>query len=230
MAILLQNLLARSPKLTDLPAITALFATCAREEDGPCDCSDSVEVDVLANWRSSDFNLVSDAWVITTKQGQVVSYADIWMNEQCQIEMRVRVHPEYGRRGIGTLLLRLGEDRARSYVRRACPHTRITLSSVVSIANSHAQELLEQEGYLPVQHIWRVSIKSDEMSGIAGTLAHGIQTFDLYVDPLEAQECVGIVSPHHRTGIYSARTYVKYEKELRSNAEISLQQELFVAA
>jgi GNAT superfamily N-acetyltransferase len=152
MAILLHNLLARSPNLTDLAAISALFEACARVEDGPSDCSDLVGFDVLADWRRPDFNLENDAWVITTKSGQVVGYADIWMNEQCQIEMRVRVRDEYGQRGIGTLLLRLGEDHARSYARKACSHERITLSNVVSIANSHAQELLEQEGYLPVQY------------------------------------------------------------------------------
>ncbi len=180
MAILLHNLLARSPKLTDLAAISALFEACASVEDGPCDCSDVVGFDVLEDWRRPEFNLENDAWMIATKSGQVVGYANIWMNEQCQIEMRVHVHPDYCRRGIGTLLLRLAEDRARSYARKACSHARISLTSVVSIANSDAQELLEQEGYLPVQQ--------------------------------------------------SAGRYVIYEKELRSNAEVSKSHEFCVAA
>jgi GNAT superfamily N-acetyltransferase len=151
MAILLHNLLARSPKLSDLSSITALFAACAKVDDDLCDCSRSAELDMLADWHRPGFNLENDAWIITTKQGQIISYADLWMNKLGQIEMRVRVRPEYDRRGIGTLLLRLAEDRARSYARKACPHRCITLHSIVSKANHHAQQLLEQEGYLPVQ-------------------------------------------------------------------------------
>jgi hypothetical protein len=101
MAILLHNLLARSPKLTDLPAISVLFAACAAVEDGFQDnvCS---EQDVLADWRRPGFNLENDAWIITTKQGQVISYADLWMDEQGRIEMRVRVH----RSTVGAVLVR----------------------------------------------------------------------------------------------------------------------------
>jgi GNAT superfamily N-acetyltransferase len=151
MAILLHNLLARSPKLSDLPSITALFADCVSVEEGLCASSDSAQ-NVLADWHRPGFNLENDAWVITSKQGQVVSYADICMDEQNQIEMRVHVHPAYCRRGIGTLLLRLAEDRARVYARGACPNRCISLHSTVSEANHHAQQLLEQEGYLPVQY------------------------------------------------------------------------------
>lgn len=154
MAILLHNLLARSPQLSDLAAITALFADCARVEEGLCIGSASAQ-NVLADWHRPGFNLENDAWIITSKQGQVVSYADICMDEQNQIDMRVHVHPAYCRRGIGTLLLRLAEDRARAYARGVCPNKCISLHSIVSGTNHHAQQLLEQEGYLPVQHSTR---------------------------------------------------------------------------
>ena len=47
-------------------------------------------------------------------------------------------------RGIGTLLVRLAEERARHNIRKARPGARVTLSSTVSSLNEVARQLLER--------------------------------------------------------------------------------------
>ncbi len=212
MAILLQNLVARSPSLSDLSDITRLFITCDIIEDG---MSDYTEEELLADWQRPAFNLETDAWVITTTRGQIVGFADIWSCDYTQIDMRVRVHPESLGRGIGTLLLRLAEHKARQYLRKAPSDLRVVLHSPISSGNQEARNLLEQEGYTPVRQFWRMMIDADETAD--GSYQPSKLKFDLYA---AMQKLVDLAQPHQRTGIYIARQYDIYEKELRPGKEL----------
>jgi GNAT superfamily N-acetyltransferase len=207
MAILLQNLLARSPSLNYLSDVTRLLIACDVVEDG---MSDYTEEELLADWQRPGFNLDTDAWIITTYKGQLVGFADLWTSDYTQISMRVRVHPEFLERGIGTLLLRLAEHRARQVLRNAPSGLRVVLHSAVNAGNQQAMDLLEQEGYTPVRHFWRMMIDADET--IDGDYQSGKLKFDLF---LESHQLTGITQQHQRTGIYIARQYDIYEKELR---------------
>ncbi len=218
MAVLLHNLLARSPKLQDLSAVTELLIACDIAEDG---LSDYSEKDLFADWHRAGFNLQHDAWIITTKSGQVVGYADIWVCEHFQIEMRVRVHPRYRGRGIGTLLLRLAEEQARQHTRKADPGMRVTLQCAVSNANQVAKQLLEHEGYTLVHHFWRMGVDAGEPLDSSGGSSR--LKFDLY---LNTSELMGLASLQQRTGIYTASRYDVYEKELRAGEPVHAMNEL----
>src|SRR5207245_7595669 len=132
MAVLLKNLLARSPKFEDMVAITELIKACDVDEYG---IADSTMEDLSSNWHQPGFNLATDAWVIVTNKGQIVGFACVWHKDYVQIDTFVCVHPEYRGRGIGTLLLRLVEERARQHARNACPGSHVTLNSTVSSVN-----------------------------------------------------------------------------------------------
>ena len=208
MAILLHNLLARAPKFNDAGAVTKLLIAEDIAEDG---MSDYTEEDVLTNWHRTGFNPESDAWIVVTNVGQYVGYADVWSSDYAAIEMRVRVHPAYRGRGIGTFLLRLAEMRARQYVVRAHPTARVSLHCAVNATNVSAKSLLEHEGYELVRHFWRMMITAEE--AMDGDKPSAMLKIDLVVN---AQELTGLSQQHRRTGIYLARQYDVYEKELRA--------------
>src|SRR5215831_16347982 len=128
MAVLLKNLLARSPKMEDLVAINKLIAGCEIATYGRAD--NSLE-DLASNWQQPGFNLATDARVIVTNKGQCVGFAEVWHRDYEQIFTFVCVHPEYRSRGIGTLVLRLVEERARQHLRNARPGARVTLCGTV---------------------------------------------------------------------------------------------------
>src|SRR3989440_9905516 len=218
MAILLQNLLARAPRLNDLSDVTRLLIACDIIEDG---MSDYTEEELLADWQRPGFNLETDAWVITTTRGQIVGFADVWSCAYTQIDMRVRVHPEFLGRGIGTLLLRLAEHKARQYLRKAPSDLRVVLHSPISSGNQEARNLLEQEGYTPVRQFWRMMIDANETAD--GSYQSGKLKFDLYA---AMQKLVDLAQPHRRTGIYIARQYDIYEKELRPGRELPADMDL----
>ena len=218
MAISLQNLVARSPRLKDLSDITRLHIACDVVEDG---MSDYTEEELFAEWQRPGFNLDTDAWIITTNKGQLVGYADLFTSDYTQINMRVRVHPEFLGRGIGTLLLRLAEHRARQYLKQAPSGLRVALQSAVSATNQQAKDLLEQEGYIPVRRFWRMMIDADEFADDSDQ--QGRLKFDLF---LGAQQLAGLALEQQRTGIYVARQYDIFEKELRPGENLPASIEL----
>lgn len=218
MAILLHNLWARSPKMSDLEAVTELLVASDIFEDSMSDYS---QEDLHADWQKVGFDLEHDAWVIATNQGQFVGYASVWSDEDGHLDMRLCVHPEYRNRGIGTLLLRLAEHRARHHVHRFRGGMRVVLSSAVSNANQGALQLLEQEGYTAMRHFWRLMIDMDE--SFDEFYQRGTLKFDVVMN---AQGLMSVGQMQKRTGMYVARQYDIYEKELRAGKELGADQEL----
>src|SRR5712692_3119299 len=125
MPALLRNLSARTPTMEDLEAVTELLVACDVAEYG---VSDYTQQDVLSDWQRPGFNQKTDAWVIVTTKGQLIGYAYVWHNEHVRIHMLANVHPEYRGRGMGTLLLRLAEVRAREHLKQASPGVQVPLS------------------------------------------------------------------------------------------------------
>ena len=218
MAVLLKNLVARAPKAEDLEAISELVMACDSAEFGT---ADSTMEELLSDWQKCGFNLATDAWVIVTTRGQSVGFACVWHRDHEQIYTFICVHPEYRNRGIGTLLLRLVEERARLHVLHARPGTRVTLSSTVSSGNEQAKRLFEREGYSSVRQFWRIAIEIDE------ALNASSQKGKLQVElDVESLRLYGARQFYERDGIYVVRQYVTYKKELRAGEDPLLDGEL----
>lgn len=208
MAVLLKNLLARAPRIEDEVAINELIAASNIAEYG---IANSMMDELTFNLRRSGFNPATDAWVIVTNKGQLVGFTCVWHEDFEQISTFVCVHPEYRNRGIGTLLLRLVEERARQLGRNARPGTRITLNANVSSVNEQAKRLFEREGYTPVGQFWRVVVEIDE------ALDKGSRHSKLMADlDVESQRLKGATQLYDRDGIYVIQQYFIYEKELRA--------------
>lgn len=222
MAILLHNLCARTPQLHDAAAVAELLAACDMTEDIP---SRHTQAYLLADWQRPGFALESDAWMITTKTGQVAGYADVWLHEGAHIAMRIRVHPEYRKRGIGTLLLRLAEDQARRLVKRANPTESVALYSVISADNSAASRLLEHEGFALARHCWRIGLDIDEPSAVSANA----DSFTLEFQA-DANVVPNLAASNRRTGFYSARCFDVYEKVLSQGAALHAAEPTFSAA
>jgi ribosomal protein S18 acetylase RimI-like enzyme len=221
-AVLLKNLLARAPKMEDLVAITELITACDIAEYG---IADSTMEDLTSNWHQPGFNLAADAWVIVTNKGQSVGFACVWHRDNEQIFTFVCVHPKYRSRGIGTLLLRLVEERARQLVAGACPGTRVTLCGTVSSLNEQAKRLFEREGYTSIRKIWRIVIGSND------SMERSSRYHDYKADlDLDSQRLVDATPLYDLDAIYIIREYNVYEKELRAGEKlpVSLEDELKV--
>ena len=216
MAILLKNLLARSPKMEDLVAITELVGACDVDEYG---LADSTIEDLASHWHQPGFSLTTDAWIIVTNKGQAVGFTCVWHRDYEQIFTFVCVHPAYRGRGIGTLLLRLVEERARQLVRYARPDSRVTLCGTVSSLNEQAKRLYEREGYTALRTIWRIEVGAND-SRERSSLPTVIK-----VDLDISQRLADATNLYDLDALYIIREYEVYEKELRAGEKLSLRLE-----
>lgn len=114
------------------------------------------------------------------------------------------MHPQYGKRGIGTLLLRMAEQHARELMPQASPGARVSLRGVVCANNARARSLFERE-------FWRVTLELVESSESS---AGDVRKFTLDLD-VDSGQLIGTTPLSDREGIYSVRQFVTYEKELR---------------
>jgi len=201
--------------MDDLQAVTELRIACDIADYG---MPDSTEQDILVDWQRRGFNLNTDAWIIVTRDEQVVGYVSVRRCEHISFDIYACVHPAYRGRGIGMLLLRLAEGRAREQINLAPPDARVTLKSTVCQTNQAAQQLLEREGYAPSRQFWRliVDLQDDPSESFEEFHQRGKLKLDLVVD---TSNLMGTTNIQKRTGIYLARQYVVYEKELRPGAE-----------
>lgn len=217
MIVRLHNLSARSPKMEDVQAVTSLLAACDAAEFG---ITDPTVDDVQKLWLASGFNLQTDAWVIVSRSGQIVGYADVRYGEDGQLNFSIYVDPDYRSRGIGTLLIWLVEERARQMARQS--EGRVTLSIAISNFNQNAQRLLEREGYGQARHFWRLLIEMDEAVLPESDDGQGKIRMDLVID---AQNLMGATPLARRTGMYIARQYHVYEKVLHMGRSLQLQEQ-----
>jgi GNAT superfamily N-acetyltransferase len=208
MPIMLSQLVARRPTMEDYDSIAELVAVCDMAEDGMDDRSTH---DLPSRWQQDNFHLESDAWVITNGRKQFAGFACVWHRDHEEFSIFLCVHPHYRKRGIGTLLLRLVEQRSRELMHLACPGVRVSLRCRVDAKHAQARSLFEREGYLAIREFWRMTVELFESSGVA--IIHP-EKFALDIE-IDAGHLVGTTALYDQEGVYSMRQFVTYEKELR---------------
>ncbi|MDQ6645068.1 MAG: GNAT family N-acetyltransferase [Chloroflexota bacterium] len=158
--ILPGRFLVRSPQMDDLEAVLAVINACDLADDGMLDHT----IDELRTfWQSPDFNLDTDAWLVSTPEGRVIATADV-DRHHVRIYSFIRVHPNYRGQGIEPELLRLTEARARQLVNLAPSHARVALGNWISPVDNTTRQLLEQSGYSLARKFWRMEMAIDQAS------------------------------------------------------------------
>ena len=212
MSVMLAHMVARTPTVEDFYEIVELVAACGSAEDG---MADRFTRDLASGFQHASFHLESDAWVIVNGRKQFAGFACVWHRDHEEFCTFICVHPQYRKRGIGTLLLRMAEQRARQLMSLARPGARVSLRCLVSAKNAQARCLFEREGYVAMREFWRVTLEMVESSG-DGISHPGKFAIDLEV---ESGQLVGTTVFYDREGVYSVRQFVTYEKQLRPDDE-----------
>ncbi len=215
MIVRLQNLSARAPVLADVPAIAELHHL---DDDSVHGGVEALEESLRQDWQKSDFVLKLDAWVIVTMQAQIVGYAEVRCKSERlwnEFTLNLHVHPGYRDRGLATLLIWLGEERARQLMDNAFVDRDVVLSSSVSSLNQWARKVYAREGYVLTRRFWRLVIGVDEavtQSNIKLS-QHGQLTVDVVLDTdteIESDQ------EQQNPALYIARQYEIHTKVLRS--------------
>ncbi len=147
----------RPATMDDLETVLALIEAHDIAEFGHPDIS-------LENLRGEweDLDLPEDSFLALGPDGQVVGYATVrHRRNYVQIDSDGYVHPDHWGQGVGALLVRVTEDRARRLAPLAPEGIKVVLTNAVNGANRPARALLEGEGYAAARHFWRMVIDLD---------------------------------------------------------------------
>ncbi len=148
------------PTMDDLAAVKQLVNACEIAEYG---VAETTENEMRLRWQRPNFNMATDAWIVLAPDGQVVASAGVGSRQSVRIFSDVNVHPEYQRRGIGTYLLWLAEERASQHIPLAPDGARVVLIGDANSVNVSREKLLEKNGFSPIRNFWRMGIELREM-------------------------------------------------------------------
>ena len=143
----------RHPTWDDLPAALALTIIC---DNALGDAGDFSLEELRNEWRVID--LERDAWLVFAPDGTLVGCGMLRLWAGVQHVGDTCVHPDYYGRGIGSLLLRVAEERARERLAEAPAGARVTIRQYVTGAAVPAGQLFASLGYARVRTYWRMGI------------------------------------------------------------------------
>lgn len=142
----------------DIPALSALI-----------DAFDTSFNHTVMTWEVEDFendwrdlDMRRDTWVFTAPDISLAAYATLSDDGYGQLTADGYVHPNWRGHGLGGLILRLAEARAREKIASAPEGARVTLSNNVLVEDESVRSLLESSGYALARVFWRMRIELAE--------------------------------------------------------------------
>jgi mycothiol synthase len=148
----------RRPVLADLDAVYGAIRASEIADFGEAEGYAIEELE--GDWKLLD--LGKDAWVAVAPDGALAGYGYVQSRRNVRLDVEVYVHPAHYGQGIGTILVRLTEARAREHVPLAPSSARVVVNNWINALNAKARALLEREGYTPVRYFFRMEITFSE--------------------------------------------------------------------
>lgn len=142
----------RAPTADDLDAVADVLLADQR--------ADGVEPTIDAHflrqiWGRPDFDLATDAWVVTDGDGTVVGYGQVRHDEPDLVGSWGVVHPGRRGRGIGSALFDRIEERASELLEGVA---RPRFRHAISGADRAAAAMAGERGLRPFRHFWHMQI------------------------------------------------------------------------
>ncbi|GHO84194.1 GNAT family N-acetyltransferase [Dictyobacter formicarum] len=220
MIIRLHQLSARAPRLQDSAEVAHLQSLY---QDEAVRSEEQLEAELKERWQDSCFQLARDAWMIVTRQQQVVGYADVQRKSNESLApiyaFEMAIHPEYQGRGVETLLIRLGEERIRQLTRELMMRCQIQIHITVSSANELLREIMQHEGYCLQQQFLRMQFALEHIADPLLSTNAGLLTLQV---ALNADEQSVVTRGQGARDTYRASKYSVYVKTFgrRLQAEV----------
>jgi mycothiol synthase len=146
----------RPPTFDDAPAVAAMIAACQAVDDG----TPSMTADeLIGDWAG--LNLNEEATLILNDSGEPVACADLYNRRYVQLSVYAYVHPEHRGRGLGSALVRWGEEWQRARWDRAPEGTRVIVQHYIRSTNKAARHLMTEQGYRHVRTVFVMEIVLD---------------------------------------------------------------------
>ena len=151
----------RPAQWTDVKAVAGLILDVCTNDGDPTVAVTPQEL--AREWKNPGFALEKDAVVVEVSDGKIVGYEEFFnRHAHASLMGDGYVHPDFMGRGIGTIMLKALEVRAREEMDLAEPGLRVYIRNGMSIGDQVAREMHEREGYQPIRFSWRMEITLKE--------------------------------------------------------------------
>lgn len=151
----------RPARWSDVKSVAQLILEVCIADGDPSVAVTSEELE--REWKSPGFELERNAWVVETSNGQIVGYEEFDDRyAHASLTGDGYVHPDYHGLGIGTMMLRVLEERAREEMKLAEPDLRVFIRNGMMIGDTVSRQMHETEGYRPIRFSWHMEITLDE--------------------------------------------------------------------
>ena len=154
-----EGFLVRRPTMNDVSSVFALMLARNQADYGDVDMT---EEHIRNFWQDAAFNMDTDAWIVTTQDGQVIGYASVWHMQHVQVYTSFTALSEYDHLPIKASLLELVERRAQEFVAEAPAEAHVTLATGIAEVNNADQQLLTRMGYHKARGQYRMEIEMRE--------------------------------------------------------------------
>lgn len=193
--ILAPHLSVRHASLEDVEAVAQLLNDHSIAVSGQPDTNVD---ELLSEWESPNFNIETDAIVVTTESERIVGYISVWNILPPYVRNFAFgcTHTDYYGQGIGTMMLRWAEAHARQNLHKAQPDARVDIDVSFNAVEEEPRALLLNEGYSLIRHFWQMKINLTEEPPAPTfpdhitirTLADGVSLRDMIATSDEAFE------------------------------------------
>jgi mycothiol synthase len=154
-----ESFLVRSPTLDDAEAIADLINACSVEHG---EKPSATEQSIRTSMKMPGLDLETDTLLAIDRRRRVIGFALVQDNPpNALLSALAEVHPQQRGKGIGTVLCRWIEERARQAISRLPTGTRVAVVQKRSSHDKTARDLLSEEGYQVVRHNFRMVIEMD---------------------------------------------------------------------
>jgi len=146
----------------DAQAILALIAAC--DHSFGVESGGYSELDIREGWSNLDQE--RDTWAVIAPDGGLAAYGEVTDQGYGKIVADGYVHPDHRGKGLGTMLARRIEARARELVDAAPAHAQVTLFNGVLLVDQAARDLLTRDGYDVARTFWEMRIALSEQPAL----------------------------------------------------------------
>jgi mycothiol synthase len=147
----------RAPTADDARTVAELIAACEFTDTGRAEMT--IE-ELVGDWQEIEPS--EEAVVVTAPDGFVAAYADVLNRSYVSVSVYGYVHPEHRGRGVGSYLVRWGEEWTRERMSMAPEGARVVVQHYLNTSNEAAQRLLEASGYAAVRGYYRMTVQLEQ--------------------------------------------------------------------
>ncbi len=177
--VLPEGYTVRAATMDDLEPVAAMLRDAELADTGSAETTPD---GLRGQWKDPYLDLSRDTWILHPEsadggESEPAAYAELLgLDHHRQLRAWGVVHPSHRGCGIGWYLVAVLEARASEHVPLADRASQVVIQDGAVAQDRAAHRLLEEYGYKPVRHFWRMRAPLDELAApadIAGIRVRG---------------------------------------------------------